>query len=240
MKLIYKIFFWVTPVVLIVVFLLTGLTNDTVIDEHGYRRGAYPQARVTAANYAVLPFSVQTKYSDLIIEGEVLSVNPSEPAVYTYREGDMGVGFLQFRDPPQLEYELFTYQVKVTAIHKGTGRIVLDWLQHPDSSYLAPVIKVALPPSICGMNGENYTNVEVGDNMLLLLIDYNDGMYVPSAHFNSSFTIRDGMAYRSSYITEWYEEGDSSHVRLTDRPDMTEQGAYSELVREIRSYLYNF
>ena len=222
------------------VILLTDCTNDAVIDEYGYRESAYPQISASSADVFPIPLDQQVKYADLVIEGEVISVNPSEPAVYTYREGDMGVGFLQFRDPPQLEYELFTYRVKVTAIHKGTGRIVLDWLQHPDPSYLAPVIKVALPPSICGMNGENYTNVEVGDNMLLLLIDYNDGMYVPSAHFNSSFTIRDGMAYRSSYITEWYEEGDSSHVRLTDRPDMTEQGAYSELIREIRSYLYNF
>lgn len=240
MKRIRRICLGSTAVLLAAFLILVGLTDDVIIDEVGYHHRVYPQIGPLKGDPAGTPYAFQAKYSDLIVEGEVISVNPSEPAVYTYREGDMGVGFLQFRDPPQLEYELFTYRVKVTAIHKGTGRIVLDWLQHPDSSYLAPVIKVALPPSICGMNGENYTNVEVGDNMLLLLIDYNDGMYVPSAHFNSSFTIRDGMAYRSSYITEWYEEGDSSHVRLTDRPDMTEQGAYSELVREIRSYLYNF
>ncbi len=240
MKLIYKIFFWVTPVVLIVVFLLTGLTNDTVIDEHGYRRGAYPQARVTAANYAVLPFSVQTKYSDLIIEGEVLSVTPSEPAVYTYREGDMGVGFMKWENILQKGYELFTYEIKVTAIFKGTGRILTDWLKCPDPRYLTPVVKVAIPPFSRGMYEEGYTNVKAGDRMLLLLMDYADRMYTPTSPKNSLYTIRDGRAYASNFIPEWYTVQGESHVRLTDRPDMTEQGAYSELIREIRSYLYNF
>ena len=237
MKLIYKIFFWVTPVVLIVVFLLTGLTNDTVIDEHGYRRGAYPQARVTAADYAVLPFSVQTKYSDLIIEGEVLSVNPSEPAVYTYREGDMGVGFMKWENILQKGYELFTYEVKVTAIFKGTSRILMDWLKYPDPRYLAPVVKVAIPPFSRGMYEEGYTNVKAGDRMLLLLMDYADRMYTPTSPKNSLYTIRDGRAYASNFIPEWYTVQGESHVRLTDRPDMTEYGAYQDLIQTIKDGL---
>lgn len=219
------------------VILLTGCTNDAVIDEYGYRESAYPQISASSADVFPIPLDQQVKYADLVIEGEVISVNPSEPAVYTYREGDMGVGFMKWENILQKGYELFTYEVKVTAIFKGTSRILMDWLNCPDLRYLVPVVKVAIPPFSRGMYEEGYTNVKAGDKMLLLLMDYANGMYTPTSPKNSLYTIRDGRAYVSNFIPEWYTVQGESHVRLTDRPDMTDCGSYKELINQLKEYL---
>lgn len=127
------------------VILLAGCTNDTVIDEYGYRESAYPQISASSADVFPIPLEQQVKYADLVIEGEVLSVNPSEPAVYTYREGDIGVDFMKEEGIFHMEYELFTYQVRVTAIHKGTNRLLKDWLERWEPGCDEFVVKICIP-----------------------------------------------------------------------------------------------
>lgn len=237
MKRIRRICLGSIAVLLAAFLILVGLTDDVIIDEVGYHHRVYPQIGPLKGDPAGTPYAFQAKYSDLIVEGEVISVNPSEPAVYTYREGDMGVGFMKWENILQKGYELFTYEVKVTAIFKGTSRILMDWLKYPDPRYLAPVVKVAIPPFSRGMYEEGYTNVKAGDRMLLLLMDYADRMYTPTSPKNSLYTIRDGRAYVSNFIPEWYTVQGESHVRLTDRPDMTEYGAYQDLIQTIKDGL---
>ena len=217
------------------VILLTGCTNDAVIDEYGYRESAYPQLSASSADVFPIPLDQQVKYADLIIEGEVISVNPSEPAVYTYREGDIGVDFMKEEGIFHMEYELFTYQVRVTASHKGTNRLLKDWLKCWEPGCDAFVVTVCIPPVLRGRSNARYTNVNVGDKMLLLLMDYADGRYVPSSSAYSAFILRDGTAYVTDYRTEWCEEQDK--VILIPEPLYESSYSYSEIIRQIKDGL---
>ncbi|MGI5895531.1 MAG: hypothetical protein ACOX6U_01115 [Oscillospiraceae bacterium] len=222
------------------VFVLAGCTNDTVIDERGYRKYAYPLMRTTSADMAAIPLEEQVQYADLVLEAEVISVNPVEPAVYTYREGDPGVGFMKEERILQMKYELFTFEVKVTAILKGQSRILLDCLNRPNLHHLAPTVKVAIPPALRGMYEENYTNIQSGNKMLLLLMDYANGMYVPTSYYHSMYTIREGTAYLPNFIPEWHQNKDTPYVNLIDRPSQNDRGSYKELVTELKEHLQTF
>ena len=218
------------------VILLTGCTNDAVIDEYGYRESAYPQISASSADVFPIPLDQQVKYADLVIEGEVISVNPSEPAVYFYREGDIGVDFMKEEGLLHMEYELFTYQVRVTASYKGTNRLLKDWLERWKPGCDAFVVTVCIPPVLRGRSNARYTNVNVGDKMLLLLMDYADGRYVPSSSAYSAFILRDGTAYVTDYRTEWCEE--QEQTILNDDLSLNYSGySYSEIIRQIKDGL---
>ena len=217
------------------VILLTGCTNDAVIDEYGYRESAYPQLSASSADVFPIPLDQQVKYADLIIEGEVISVNPSEPAVYTYREGDIGVDFMKEEGIFHMEYELFTYQVRVTAIHKGTNRLLKDWLECWKPGCDEFVVKICIPPVMRDRNNARYTNVKIGDKLLLFLVDYADRMYVPASLSYSAFIIRDGTAYVTDYQTEWCEEQDK--VILIPEPLYESGYSYREIIRQIKDGL---
>ena len=217
------------------VILLTGCTNDAVIDEYGYRESAYPQLSASSADVFPIPLDQQVKYADLVIEGEVISVNPSEPAVYTYREGDIGVDFMKEEGIFHMEYELFTYQVRVTAIHKGTNRLLKDWLECWKPGCDEFVVKICIPPVMRDRNNARYTNVKIGDKLLLFLVDYADRMYVPASLSYSAFIIRDGTAYVTDYQTEWCEEQDK--VILIPEPLYESGYSYREIIRQIKDGL---
>ncbi len=217
------------------VILLTGCTNDAVIDEYGYRESAYPQISASSADVFPIPLDQQVKYADLVIEGEVISVNPSEPAVYTYREGDIGVDFMKEEGIFHMEYELFTYQVRVTAIHKGTNRLLKDWLECWKPGCDEFVVKICIPPVMRDRNNARYTNVKIGDKLLLFLVDYADRMYVPASLSYSAFIIRDGTAYVTDYQTEWCEEQDK--VILIPEPLYESGYSYREIIRQIKDGL---
>lgn len=217
------------------VILLTGCTNDAVIDEYGYRESAYPQLSASSADVFPIPLDQQVKYADLIIEGEVISVNPSEPAVYTYREGDFGVDFMKEEGLFHMEYELFTYQVRVTASYKGTNRLLKDWLARWEPGCNEFIVNVCIPPKMYGSDSARYTNVNVGDKMLLLLMDYADGMYT-AASYASAYIIQDGEAYNPSYTSEWCEE--QEQTILNDDLSLNYSGySYSEIIRQIKDGL---
>ncbi len=235
MKRIRRICLGSIAVLLAAFLILVGLTDDVIIDEVGYRKGAYPQIWTNDFERwgAVLP--TQAEYSDLIIEGEVISVNPSEPAVYTYREGDIGVDFMKEEGIFHMEYELFTYQVRVTAIHKGTNRLLKDWLECWKPGCDEFVVKICIPPVMRDRNNARYTNVKIGDKLLLFLVDYADRMYVPASLSYSAFIIRDGTAYVTDYQTEWCEEQDK--VILIPEPLYESGYSYREIIRQIKDGL---
>ena len=235
MKRIRRICLGSIAILLTAFLILVGLTDDVIIDEVGYRKGAYPQVQMHDVEYWAALLSVQAKYSDLIVEGEVVSVNPSEPAVYFYREGDIGVDFMKEEGLFHTEYELFTYQVRVTASYKGTNRLLKDWLERWKPGCDAFVVTVCIPPVLRGRSNARYTNVNVGDKMLLLLMDYADGMYVPSSSAYSTFILRDGTAYVTDYRTEWCEEQDK--VILIPEPLYESSYSYSEIIRQIKDGL---
>ncbi|MGI5895530.1 MAG: hypothetical protein ACOX6U_01110 [Oscillospiraceae bacterium] len=225
---------------MLTVLILTACTNDTVTDEFDARKWAYPGVSASMESPGPIPFEWQAKYADLIIEAEVLSINPVEPAVYTYREGDPGVGFMKWDNILQIEYDLLTFEVKVTAILKGQSRILLDCLSRPNLHHLAPTVKVAVPPALRGVFEENYTNFQVGNRMFLILMDYADGMYTPAAYRNSMYTIRNGTAYLPNYIPESYLSSRGARERelLLNRLIQDGSRPYVELVDELKRYLY--
>lgn len=165
----------------------------------------------------------------------MVSVNPSEPAVYFYREGDIGVDFMKEEGIFHMEYELFTYQVRVTASYKGTNRLLKDWLARWEPGCDAFVVTVCIPPVLRGRSNARYTNVNVGDKMLLLLMDYADGMYVPSSSAYSAFILRNEAVYLPDYQTEWCEEQDK--VILIPEPLYESGYSYREIIRQIKDGL---
>ena len=72
--------------------------------------------------------------------------------------------------------------------------------------------------------------------MLLLLMDYADGRYVPSSSAYSAFILRDGTAYVTDYRTEWCEE--QEQTILNDDLSLNYSGySYSEIIRQIKDGL---
>ena len=235
MKRIRRICLGSIAVLLAAFLILVGLTDDVIIDEVGYHHRVYPQIGPLKGDPAGTPYAFQAKYSDLIVEGEVVSVNPSEPAVYFYREGDFGVDFMKEEGLFHMEYELFTYQVRVTASYKGTNRLLKDWLARWEPGCNEFIVNVCIPPKMYGSDSARYTNVNVGDKMLLLLMDYADGMYT-AASYASAYIIQDGEAYNPSYTSEWCEE--QEQTILNDDLSLNYSGySYSEIIRQIKDGL---